>query len=158
MFGAQGRNLFCVHSKKHINDVPELRAEKQAMNRRTLKNMSAALNEGGQLLWIAPSGGRDRSVDPETDENIPDRSARAALLQRILLRAELGMLHERSSTEGGCSDEGGGRLRGCYARSLGLGVRTTKRKTQKPTRHPSARQLWACGRERMQCVDTPMGN
>jgi hypothetical protein len=26
----------------------------------------SALNEGGKLLWIAPSGGRDRSFDPET--------------------------------------------------------------------------------------------
>ena len=24
------------------------------------------LNEGGKLLWIAPSGGRDRSIDPVT--------------------------------------------------------------------------------------------
>ena len=24
------------------------------------------LNEGGKLLWIAPSGGRDRRIDPET--------------------------------------------------------------------------------------------
>lgn len=35
------------------------------MNRRTLKDMQAALNRGGQLLWIAPSGGRDRSISPE---------------------------------------------------------------------------------------------
>lgn len=35
------------------------------MNRRTLKDMQAALNRGGQLLWIAPSGGRDRTISPE---------------------------------------------------------------------------------------------
>ncbi|PSC67442.1 Glycerol-3-phosphate chloroplastic [Micractinium conductrix] len=69
---SMGRNLFCVHSKKHIDDVPELKAEKQAMNRRTLKAMQTALNEGGKLLWIAPSGGRDRTIDPVTDDFMPD--------------------------------------------------------------------------------------
>jgi hypothetical protein len=29
-------------------------------NRKTLVAMSRRLNEGGALLWIAPSGGRDR--------------------------------------------------------------------------------------------------
>lgn len=69
---SMGRNLFCVHSKKHLDDIPELKAEKQATNRRTLKAMQTALNEGGKLLWIAPSGGRDRSMDSSTGENIPD--------------------------------------------------------------------------------------
>ncbi|KAI7843474.1 hypothetical protein COHA_002950 [Chlorella ohadii] len=69
---SMGRNLFCVHSKKHIDDIPELKAEKQAMNRRTLKAMQSALNEGGKLLWIAPSGGRDRRIDPVTDDFMPD--------------------------------------------------------------------------------------
>lgn len=69
---SMGRNLFCVHSKKHMGDDPEVKAEKMATNRRTLRAMQIALNEGGKLLWIAPSGGRDRAVDPDTNENIPD--------------------------------------------------------------------------------------
>ena len=69
---SMGRNLFCVHSKKHLDDEPELKSEKMATNRRTLKAMQTALNEGGKLLWIAPSGGRDRSVDQETGATIPD--------------------------------------------------------------------------------------
>jgi len=69
---SMGRNLFCVHSKKHMDDDPVSKAEKQATNRRTLKAMQVALNEGGKLLWIAPSGGRDRSIDAATGENIPD--------------------------------------------------------------------------------------
>jgi glycerol-3-phosphate O-acyltransferase len=69
---SMGRNLFCVHSKKYMGDDAEIKAEKQAMNRRTLKAMQSALNEGGKLLWIAPSGGRDRSIDPETGETTPD--------------------------------------------------------------------------------------
>jgi len=34
------RNLLCVHSKKHINDIPELAEQKLASNRRTLKEMA----------------------------------------------------------------------------------------------------------------------
>jgi len=69
---SMGRNLFCVHSKKHMGDDPEVKAEKMATNRKTLRAMQNALNEGGKLLWIAPSGGRDRAIDPKTGENIPD--------------------------------------------------------------------------------------
>lgn len=57
---SMGRNLFCVHSKKHMDDVPELKKEKMATNRRTLVSMARKLGEGGLLMWIAPSGGRDR--------------------------------------------------------------------------------------------------
>lgn len=62
---SMGRNLFCVHSKKHMGDDPALKADKAATNRKTLKAMQAALSRGGQLLWIAPSGGRDRAVSAE---------------------------------------------------------------------------------------------
>jgi hypothetical protein len=55
-------------AQKHLDDIPELKAEKQATNRRTLVAMSKALAAGGRLLWIAPSGGRDRSIDPATGE------------------------------------------------------------------------------------------
>ncbi|KAL2619871.1 hypothetical protein R1flu_000076 [Riccia fluitans] len=64
---SMGRNLLCVYSKKHINDVPELAEMKRRANTRTLREMTALLKKGGQLIWIAPSGGRDRP-DPETDE------------------------------------------------------------------------------------------
>jgi glycerol-3-phosphate O-acyltransferase len=58
---SMGRNLFCVHSKKHMDDDPRMsREEKQKMNRRTLVEMSKAFKQGGVLVWIAPSGGRDR--------------------------------------------------------------------------------------------------
>ena len=35
------RNLLCVHSRKRINDEPELMEQKLAQNRRTLKEMTA---------------------------------------------------------------------------------------------------------------------
>ena len=49
-----------VHSKKHMDDIPELKAAKMETNRKTLVAMQRRLNEGGCLIWIAPSGGRDR--------------------------------------------------------------------------------------------------
>ena len=67
---SMGRNLFCVHSKKHLDDDPALKEEKQRTNRRTLGALSKALGMGGQLLWIAPSGGRDRP-DAATGEWAP---------------------------------------------------------------------------------------
>jgi glycerol-3-phosphate O-acyltransferase len=57
---SMGRNLICIHSKKHIDADPESKPHKQRQN---LEAMSAMLNlfkKGGCLLWVAPSGGRDR--------------------------------------------------------------------------------------------------
>lgn len=58
---SMGRNLFCVHSKRHIGDDPATRDEKVATNRQTLRNMGTAMASGSTLLWIAPAGGRDRA-------------------------------------------------------------------------------------------------
>ena len=60
---SMGRNLLCVHSKKHIDDDPALKPAKQKQNLKTLKEMERLLREGGTLLWIAPAGGRDRRRD-----------------------------------------------------------------------------------------------
>lgn len=67
---SMGRNLLCVFSKKRINDVPEFAKQKQAANIRTLKEMARLIRGGGNLIWIAPSGGRDRP-DPTTDKWVP---------------------------------------------------------------------------------------
>jgi hypothetical protein len=40
-----GRNLFCVHSKKRLDDVPELKAAKQKQNRTTLVTMAKMFNQ-----------------------------------------------------------------------------------------------------------------
>ncbi len=40
-----GRNLFCVHSKKRLDDIPELKAAKQKQNRTTLVQMAKKFNE-----------------------------------------------------------------------------------------------------------------
>ncbi|XP_050377267.1 glycerol-3-phosphate acyltransferase, chloroplastic isoform X2 [Argentina anserina] len=65
-----GRNLICVYSKKHMNDVPELAEMKRKANTRSLKEMALLLRGGSQIIWIAPSGGRDRP-DPVTEEWFP---------------------------------------------------------------------------------------
>jgi len=60
---SMGRNLLCVHSKKYIDEDPAKKPAKMKQNRATLVKMQKMLNEGGHLLWIAPSGGRDRPDD-----------------------------------------------------------------------------------------------
>ncbi|RWR87303.1 Phospholipid/glycerol acyltransferase [Cinnamomum micranthum f. kanehirae] len=67
---SMGRNLLCVYSKKHMNDIPELIEMKRRANARSLKEMALLLRTGAQLKWIAPSGGRDRP-DPLTGEWYP---------------------------------------------------------------------------------------
>ena len=42
----------------------------QATNRRTLGAMVKEMSKGGKLVWIAPSGGRDRP-DPESGDWLP---------------------------------------------------------------------------------------
>lgn len=67
---SMGRNLICVYSKKHMNDYPELIEMKRRSNTRSLKEMALLLRGGSQLIWIAPSGGRDRP-DPSTGQWYP---------------------------------------------------------------------------------------
>ncbi|XP_010538386.1 PREDICTED: glycerol-3-phosphate acyltransferase, chloroplastic-like [Tarenaya hassleriana] len=64
---SMGRNLICVYSKKHMYDDPELVEMKRRANTRSLKEMAVLLRSGSQLVWIAPSGGRDRP-DSSTGE------------------------------------------------------------------------------------------
>jgi len=68
---SMGRNLFCVYSKKYLDVDPATKSQKADSNRKTLIAMSRALNEGGCLIWIAPSGGRDR---PNAEDKwLPDK-------------------------------------------------------------------------------------
>ncbi|KAF3363290.1 Glycerol-3-phosphate acyltransferase,chloroplastic [Chlamydiales bacterium STE3] len=57
---SKGRNLLCIYSKKHLEHQPELKAERLLHNQRTLKKMGELLNQGGNCIYVAPSGGRDR--------------------------------------------------------------------------------------------------
>jgi len=57
---SMGRNLICIHSKKHIDAVPEDKPDKQRQNLQSMGAMLGLMKEGGLALWVAPSGGRDR--------------------------------------------------------------------------------------------------
>jgi len=58
---SMGRNLLCIFSKKHVDNPPELKSQKQNHNRMVMKKMQDLLTEGGKCIWVAPSGGRDRA-------------------------------------------------------------------------------------------------
>lgn len=60
---SMGRNLLCIFSKRHLDNPPEKRAEKQKHNRMVMKRMQSLFKEGGKCVWVAPSGGRDRPDD-----------------------------------------------------------------------------------------------
>ncbi|KAL3928325.1 MAG: hypothetical protein SGARI_005070 [Bacillariaceae sp.] len=57
---SMGRNLICIHSKKHIEADPETKGVKNRQNLAAMGGMLEKLKEGGCILWVAPSGGRDR--------------------------------------------------------------------------------------------------
>ncbi|CRG97572.1 glycerol-3-phosphate 1-O-acyltransferase, putative [Plasmodium gallinaceum] len=60
-------NLLCIYSKKYIENPPHLKEEKILFNHKSLNALKNLLNEGKQIIWLAPSGGRDRK---SSDGNI----------------------------------------------------------------------------------------
>lgn len=59
---SMGRNLICIHSKKHIDADPETKPVKMRQNLSAMSGMLNKLKKGGSSIWVAPSGGRDRRV------------------------------------------------------------------------------------------------
>lgn len=57
---SMGCDLLCIYSKRYIDHPPELKAQKQLHNKNTMERMSRLLQEGGKIIYVAPSGGRDR--------------------------------------------------------------------------------------------------
>eukprot|EP00928_Gymnodinium_smaydae_P018383 TRINITY_DN16999_c0_g1_i2.p1 TRINITY_DN16999_c0_g1~~TRINITY_DN16999_c0_g1_i2.p1 ORF type:complete len:501 (+),score=89.23 TRINITY_DN16999_c0_g1_i2:52-1554(+) len=58
---SMGRNLLTIYSKKYLDQGDaEEKKEKNARNRATVSELQRLLTAGGQILWVAPSGGRDR--------------------------------------------------------------------------------------------------
>lgn len=74
---SMGKNLLCVHSKKHMNDDPDTTAGKQKQNMNTVRAMTRLLKAGGICIWIAPAGGRDRRAADGT--LTPDKFDPAAI-------------------------------------------------------------------------------
>jgi glycerol-3-phosphate O-acyltransferase len=57
---SMGCDLLCIYSKRYIDHPPEKKAQKQLHNKNTMELMSRLLREGGKIIYVAPSGGRDR--------------------------------------------------------------------------------------------------
>jgi glycerol-3-phosphate O-acyltransferase len=57
---SKGCDLLCIYSKRYIDFPPEKKEEKQIHNKKTMQLMSKLLEEGGEIIYVAPSGGRDR--------------------------------------------------------------------------------------------------
>lgn len=57
---SKGVNLLCIYSKNYIETPPELKLQKLTHNRHTMQKMAELLGQGGQCIYVAPSGGRDR--------------------------------------------------------------------------------------------------
>lgn len=59
---SMGCDLLCIYSKRYIDHPPELKLQKQLHNKNTMELMSRLLQEGGKIIYVAPSGGRDRKA------------------------------------------------------------------------------------------------
>lgn len=57
---SMGCDLLCIYSKKYIAHPPEKKRAKQMHNQKTMKSMQKLLSTGGHIIYVAPSGGRDR--------------------------------------------------------------------------------------------------
>lgn len=57
---SMGCDLLCIYSKRYIDHPPEQKLQKQIHNKSTMELMSRLLQEGGKIIYVAPSGGRDR--------------------------------------------------------------------------------------------------
>lgn len=85
---SRGCNLISIWSKKYMDEPPQLKEEKIAHNRQSLAELARLFKEGGQLIYIAPSGGRDRPneegnllpalFDPQSIEMLMLLSSKAA--------------------------------------------------------------------------------
>jgi glycerol-3-phosphate O-acyltransferase len=68
---SMGCDLLCIYSKRHIDSPPEMKTEKMLHNKQTMEKMSALLKEGGKIIYVAPSGGRDRKNEKGRIEIAP---------------------------------------------------------------------------------------
>ncbi|MDE3056079.1 MAG: 1-acyl-sn-glycerol-3-phosphate acyltransferase [Verrucomicrobiota bacterium] len=57
---SMGCDLLCIYSRRYIDTPPECREQKLLHNRTTMEKMARLLGEGGKVIYVAPSGGRDR--------------------------------------------------------------------------------------------------
>lgn len=55
-----GCDLLCIYSRRYLDAAPQERERKLLHNREVMSRMSRLLAEGGKVIYVAPSGGRDR--------------------------------------------------------------------------------------------------
>ena len=68
---SMGCDLLCIYSKRYIDHPPEEKMQKQLHNKNTMELMSDLLKEGGKIIYVAPSGGRDRRGKNGQEEIAP---------------------------------------------------------------------------------------
>jgi len=68
---SKGRNLLCIYSKRYIDHPLELKLQKQLHNKKTMEKMAELLKIGSQIIYVAPSGGRDRKNEQGLIEVAP---------------------------------------------------------------------------------------
>ncbi len=68
---SMGCDLLCIYSKRYIDHPSEERERKQMHNREVMVRMSRLLARGGKVIYVAPSGGRDRRNAAGTVEVAP---------------------------------------------------------------------------------------
>jgi glycerol-3-phosphate O-acyltransferase len=88
---SMGRNLLTIFSKKYLDSFEdgEYQEAAAARNRQTVAEMQRLLTEGGNIFWVAPSGGRDRR-DPQIGEFAPAKfdASSVGLFNIMAKRAE----------------------------------------------------------------------
>eukprot|EP01040_Poterioochromonas_malhamensis_P015551 gene15551-17431_t len=89
---SMGRNLICIHSKKHIKNPPEDLPRKQAQNLDSMKALGELFERGGTVVWVAPSGGRDRPNE-EGKFVVADFDSKAIDMFKILAKKSSKTTH-----------------------------------------------------------------
>jgi len=57
---SMGCSLLCIYSKRYIDLDITQKHKKQMHNKKVMSLMKTLLSEGGKVIYVAPSGGRDR--------------------------------------------------------------------------------------------------
>ncbi|MGM0439511.1 MAG: 1-acyl-sn-glycerol-3-phosphate acyltransferase [Chlamydiota bacterium] len=89
---SQGSNLLCIYSKRHIDRPPEKRQEKLLHNQKALKTLTELLSDGGKLIYVAPSGGRDRP-SPSGQIDVPPFDPDSLEMMRLVTQKSQTSTH-----------------------------------------------------------------
>lgn len=68
---SMGCSLLCIYSKRYIDIDITKKHQKQMHNKKVMTLMRELLSEGGKVIYVAPSGGRDRKNENQEIEIAP---------------------------------------------------------------------------------------